>query len=145
MAQDDSNPKERDPRDPDTWMWDRARAMIERADRLQRTAFRPRRPGARRPNWEPPVDVFETEREVWLVVALPGVAPGDVQVELHENVFTVRGQRLLPDALRAASVHRLEIPHGLFERQVELPPGTYTLRRTQDAQGCLLVQLEKQS
>ena len=46
--------------------------MLARAERLNRELFRPRGLLARLPVWEPPVDVLETEREVLVLVALPG-------------------------------------------------------------------------
>jgi len=138
MAKDESSTH-----DPETWMWERARAMLERADRLQRTFFQPRKPGGRRPSWEPPVDVFETPEELWVLVALPGVDAEHVALEVDGPCVRVRGQRLLPEPLRRANVHRMEIPYGLFERVVELPPGRYELQQSQLSQGCLVFRLLK--
>ena len=128
-------------RDPETWMWQRARAILEQADRGQRPV-RPRESGGR-PTWEPPADVFETPTEVWVVVALPGVEPSDVSVEFDGQGVTVRGSRHLPSGFRGAGVHRLEIPHGHFERFVELPPGTYELGRHSAIDGCFFLRLVK--
>jgi HSP20 family molecular chaperone IbpA len=126
-------------------MWERARSLLEKADRLQRSFFEPQRPGMRRPSWEPPVDVFETPGEVWVLVVLPGVTPESVQVELVQNDVTVCGERALPAEFRSAVVHRLEIPHGRFERRVSLPPGSYELARRQLVNGCLFIGLAKLS
>jgi HSP20 family molecular chaperone IbpA len=49
--------------------------VLERADRLQRQFCQlgeNTRGGA---TWEPPIDVFKTEDQLIVVVALPGVAP----------------------------------------------------------------------
>jgi len=110
---------------------------------LQKNFFAPQRPGTRRPSWEPPADVFETQSEVWVLVVLPGVAPESVQVELFQNDVTVCGERALPPAFRSAVVHRLEIPHGRFERRVALPPGRYELARKELVNGCLFLGLTK--
>jgi len=40
-------------------------------------------------------------------------------------------------------VHRLEIPHGRFERRVALPPGSYEVERKELVNGCLLLGLKK--
>ena len=128
-------------KDPETWMWERAKAMLEQADRLHRSAFR--RPGTSRPSWEPPVDVFETATELWVVVALPGVDPDCVLVEVEGPEILVSGERALPAPFRRATVHRLEIPHGRFERRVELPPGAYELTQSRFAHGCLFLSLGK--
>ena len=124
-------------------MWERAKAMLEQADRLHRTAFAPRRPGTKRPSWEPPVDMFETATELWVLVALPGVQPDRVHIELAGSQLVVSGARLLPGAFRHATVHRLEIPHGRFERRVELPPGSYELAQHRFEHGCLFLNLSK--
>jgi HSP20 family molecular chaperone IbpA len=129
--------------DPETWMWERARALLERADRLQRGFFQPTRPGTTLPSWEPPVDVFETATELWVLVALPGVEPERVVVELGASELVVSGERDLPSAFRSAAVHRLEIPHGRFERRIGLPPGRYQRTQTQIVHGCLFVNLGK--
>ncbi len=129
--------------DPETWMWERARALLEQADRLQRGFCLPGRPGTTRPSWEPPVDVFETATELWVLVALPGVEPERVEVELTATHLVVSGERALPRAFRSAAVHRLEIPHGRFERRVGLPPGRYTRTQTEIVHGCLFVNLGK--
>lgn len=133
-------------KDPsETWMWERARSMLEQADRLQKSFFEPQRPGTRRPSWEPPADVFETEGEVWVLVVLPGVAPESVRVELFQQDVTVCGQRALPPAFRSAIVHRLEIPHGRFERRVTLPPGRYEIAHQELVNGCFFLGLTKLS
>ncbi|HEX6883108.1 MAG TPA: Hsp20/alpha crystallin family protein [Planctomycetota bacterium] len=134
---------EKDP--SETWMWERARSMLDQADKLQRTFFAPARPGTRAPSWAPPADVFETGTEVWVVVTLPGVAPETVQVEVFQNDVTICGLRAQPPAFRAATVHRLEIPHGRFERRVTLPPGHYELAHQELVLGCLFLGLTKRS
>jgi HSP20 family molecular chaperone IbpA len=134
---------EKDP--AETWMWERARSALEQADRIQRSFFAPQRPGTRHPSWEPPVDVFETQSEVWVLAVMPGVAPESLEVTLFANDVTVCGERALPPAFRSAVVHRLEIPHGRFERRVSLPPGTYELTRRELLNGCLFLGFTKTS
>jgi HSP20 family molecular chaperone IbpA len=134
---------EKDP--SETWMWERARTLLERADRIQKSFFAPQRPGTRHPSWEPPVDVFETQSEVWVLVVLPGVAPESVRVELFQSDITVCGERTQPPTFRSAVVHRLEIPHGRFERRVSLPPGTYEVTHRELVNGCLFLGLAKTS
>ena len=62
-------------RDPKHQMWAEACALLKQAEQLHRQFFEPAREGARAARWEPPVDMFETERELWIIAALPGVAP----------------------------------------------------------------------
>ena len=109
--------------DPRSWMWAEACAMIERADRLHREFFRPGGAATQVANWEPPLDIFETERELWIIAALPGVELPDLDVSVEGDVLFIAGQRRLPAAARGAAIHRLEIPHGRFERRIRLPAG----------------------
>jgi HSP20 family protein len=117
--------------------------MLERADRMQKSFFQPGQPGSRRPSWEPPVDIFETSTELWIQVALPGVEPEKVQVNVETSHVTVSGERVHSSAFRDAAVHRLEIPHGRFERRIELPPGSYELSQQELANGCLFLNFKK--
>jgi HSP20 family molecular chaperone IbpA len=44
---------------------------LDRAEQLHRQFFEPSREGGRHARWEPPMDVFETERQLLIIVALP--------------------------------------------------------------------------
>ena len=129
--------------DPETWMWAEACEMLARAERLHRHFFKPGQSRARLPTWEPPADVVETEREVLILVALPGVDPDRVEAAIDNGTLVVLGQRTLPAELREAVIHRLEIPLGRFERRIPLPGGRYETARRYAAHGCLLVALRK--
>ena len=97
----------------------------------------------RAPVWEPPVDVLETEREVLVLVALPGVDPDQVEAAIEDGDLVVAGERVLPRELRTAVIHRLELPQGRFERRVRLPAGRYAAVRRAMTNGCLVITLEK--
>ena len=128
------------------WMWADACEMLARAERLHSQFFEPRRsPAASRlPVWQPPADVLETEREVLILVALPGVDPNAVEAAIEDGTLFVAGVRALPAELRGAAIHRMELPQGRFERRVPLPPGRYSAAvRRSFAEGCLLVRLDK--
>jgi HSP20 family protein len=121
-------------------MWAQACEAIDRAERLHRQFFH-RAPAT--PCWEAPVDIFETDHLLTIVIALPGVNPDRVQVTLSAGVLIVSGERPLPDGLRNARIHRLEIPHGHFQRRIELPPARFELSGRHLADGCLMLQLQK--
>ena len=75
------------------WMWAEACDLIDRADRMHRQFFRLASSARTRAVWELPVDVFEDEREVVIVVALPGVAPQGVQATFDGDELFVRAER----------------------------------------------------
>lgn len=129
-------------RDLAAWMWADACEALVRAEQLHRQFFRPGIQG-RRPSWEPPIDIFETERELWIVAALPGVEARHVEIGIADRVLTIAGERRPPAAQRAASIHRMEIPLGRFERRIALPAGRFELTRRDLADGCLTLTLFK--
>lgn len=129
-------------RDPAARMWAEACRLIEQAERLHRQFFRFDRIAAR-PAWEPPVDVLEDDREIAVVVALPGVAPGEAEVVLDRDALLIRAERRVPFGDRAREIRRLEIPHGRFERRVPLPPIPLAPAGTRWVDGCLVVVLRK--
>jgi HSP20 family protein len=121
------------------WMWSEACDSLARAERLHRQFFQPRRPGT----WEPPVDILETEREVLLFFALPGVSIDKVEAIIDGSDLVVAGTRVLPPELRTAVIHRIELPQGRFERRVRLPAGRYRDVVRAAADGCLVITLRK--
>jgi HSP20 family molecular chaperone IbpA len=127
---------------PPQWMWSEALEMLERAERLHRRFAEPIL-SEKRIAWEPPVDILETEHEVLVFTALPGVAPEKVQAVIDDCCLVISGTRLLPRELRTARIHRLELPQGYFERRVPLPPGKYDLARRDSVNGILIVTVLK--
>ena len=128
-------------RDPKNQMWAEACAMLKQAEALHRQFFEPS-PGARAARWEPPVDVFETERQLWIIAALPGVAPEAVRVEIEGPTLIIAGVRPLPSKGRNANIVRLEIPYGRFERRITLSPHL-RLSERELANGCLVLTFAK--
>jgi HSP20 family protein len=128
---------------PNRWMWSEACDMLARAERLQREFFQLARSSSQLPIWEPPVDMLETETEVLVLMALPGVNPERVEAAIDGVDLVVAGCRELPAALRTAAIHRLELPQGRFERRLRLPAGRYTAVRRAMSDGCLMIALEK--
>ena len=130
-------------RDPNRWMWAEALQMLDEANRLQRRFFEVSVRPAAQPRWEPPVDVFESEDELWLFYALPGVQAGQVEATIEANELVVRGERQLPSVAHTTTIRRLELPHGRFERRITLPPGRYDLMTRELDRGHLVIGLRK--
>ena len=128
------------PRTAANLMWADALAIVARADRLHREFFRPAPAG-----WEPPVDLLETAGELILVAALPGVRVADVDLVISGGELAIVGTRRLPVMPGRTRIHRMELPHGHFERRVALPPGAYELAQRDLVDGCLTVVLRKLS
>ncbi len=130
-------------KNPINWMLSEAIATLARAERLHQQFVNLQPHGAARgPSWEPPIDVIETEREILIFVALPGVDPSEVGAVIENGILVVSGHRVLPAELRNARIHRLELPQGRFERRIALPLGRYTVTRFA-ANGCVGLRLTK--
>jgi len=129
-------------RNLETWMWAEACETLDKADRLHRQFFRRAVMHTKRPAWEPPIDVYETDYEFTIMVALPGVSPEHLKVMLEEGHLIIDGQRHLPDSSHAY-IRRLEIPYGRFERRIELPTGSFEIGANELVNGCLLISLRK--
>ena len=129
--------------DPTGWMWIHACEVIVKAERLQRQFFQPSASQHALAVWEPPVDVFEDEGEIVIVVAMPGVAAERVQVTHEADTLVVRGMRPLSLSGSRQRVRQLEIPYGAFERRIKLPQGCLEVAPPELAQGCLTLRLRK--
>ncbi len=130
-------------KDPINWMLSEAIGSLARAERMRQQFFvLQSKAGPREACWEPPIDVLETETELLILVALPGVDPERVEAVIESGVLVVSGQRTLPAELRSARIHRLELPQGRFERQIALPAGRYAISRFA-VNGCIVFRLAK--
>jgi HSP20 family molecular chaperone IbpA len=129
-------------RDPNEWMWERASELLDRADRAQRRFFS-LSTRATRACWVPPIDVFENGADILILVALPGVREGDVEVALDRRDLLVTAHRGVPDVPSAGAVQRLEIPQGCFERRIPLATGTYEMVERTLRDGCLWLRLRR--
>lgn len=127
------------PPDLEAWMWAEACEALARAERLQREFFRP----GVKPSWEPPVDIFDTGDALWIVAALPGVAAPSVEIGVADGALTISGERRPPPQQRDATIHRIEIPRGRFERRIALPGGRYEMVRRDVRDGCLTLVLRR--
>ena len=130
-------------RNPTSWMWAQACDLLDDAEQVHRQFFRLAASGSTQALWEPPVDVFEDEREFIIVVALPGVARECVDISLESGSLVVRAERGIPAAVSRCAVRRLEIPYGFFERRIELPPGRFEVGTSECIDGCLVLRMRK--
>ena len=110
--------------------WEPARelhTMQNEMNRLFSTFFDSTTPGngsqvaGRR--WIPAMDLVESDDKFVLKVDLPGLAEGDVNVELEDNVLTISGERKAEHEQRKDSYYRVERSFGRFSRSLTLPEG----------------------
>ena len=130
-------------RNPHSWMWAEACEMLAQADRLHRQFFALGADGNKRSHWEPPTDVFESDKEIQVITALPGVEASHIRVSFDGAALIVEAIRPQPVRTKSAAVHRLEIPYWRFARRIPLPSGRYELVEQSYVNGCLTLKLER--
>lgn len=99
------------------------RDMQSEMDRLFGEAFgRVARTGGS--EWSPAMDVVTENGEIKIRAELPGVKREDVNVDLHNGVLTVSGERREEQERRSDAGYLIrERRHGSFRRSMTLPEG----------------------
>jgi HSP20 family protein len=101
--------------------WDPFREMTQvqnRFDRLWGSVL-----ADRHESWLPAVDVYDTKDAVVLKAELSGMDPGDIQIEVEDNVLTIKGERKFEEKIDEGRYYRVERRFGSFERSLALPQG----------------------
>ena len=99
--------------------WDPFREMTSlqgQVDRLVDSMW-----SGRQESWVPAVDVFDEHDAVVLKAELPGVKPDDIQIEVEDNVLTIKGERTFSEKVDDERYHRVERRFGSFQRSLALP------------------------
>ena len=130
-------------RNPTAWMWAEACELLEQAERMHRQFFRLSASERARPVWEPPVDVFEDNTEIVIVVALPGVSSERIEVSIESGTLVIRAESRVRFGGAHCEIRRMEIPYGRFERRIALPAVALEASTRQWADGCLTLSLRK--
>jgi HSP20 family protein len=74
-------------------------------------------------SWIPAIDIVENDNEYVLRADLPGISEDDINIELHNDVLTVSGERKSEHEERKQGYYRVERRSGSFRRSVRLPEG----------------------
>ena len=69
----------------------------------------------------PKVDVSESEREIQIVAELPGLKQEDVELNLDNDLLTLRGETSTSRDEKDKQYHLSERSYGRFERSFRLP------------------------
>ena len=72
----------------------------------------------------PPVEAWTDPeaKKFYLRVAVPGIEPKEVKVEVQGNVLTISGERKHVET-KALTYHQREFTYGAFQRVLTLPEG----------------------
>ena len=75
-------------------------------------------------NWQPQVDITETENAYKAHAEIPGVSPPDADVTLHNGTLTVKGEKTTSHEHEQGETKHRERTYGSFSRQFTLPETT---------------------
>ncbi len=73
------------------------------------------------PVWHPPLDCYETDTEVVMVMEIAGMQEKDFTIALNGNILTIHGDRNEKVDPSRVAFHHMEINYGRFERNLHLP------------------------
>jgi len=74
-------------------------------------------------NLMPTMDVSETDKEIEITAELPGLQDKDVQINVADNVLSIRGEKKAEKEQKDKNYRLVERSYGSFERSLELPEG----------------------
>lgn len=101
--------------------------------------------------WKPNVNLYETDKAYLVCVDLAGVEKHEIDVTVEQQILHIHGTRAVPTfkgltAKTRFRVHLMEIDHGQFSRDVELPANVEQGRITASHRdGMLWIELPKSS
>lgn len=97
--------------------WDPVRDLL----RLQEDLNHLFEHAGRREAAHPALNVWTSDEGAHLEAELPGVTASDIELTVHGDTLTLRGNRAAPQAQDGVTLHRQERWHGSFLRTVQLP------------------------
>ena len=71
----------------------------------------------------PSMDISETDKMIEITAELPGLEKKDVELNVTENLLTIRGEKKNEREEKNKDYHLVERSYGAFSRSVELPSG----------------------
>ncbi len=71
--------------------------------------------------WQPPTDVYETEKNIIVEMAVSDLRPEDISVLFSDQTLTVSGKRDDNSAHQKVCFYQVEIRYGYFERKIKIP------------------------
>jgi len=97
--------------------------MQEEMNRFFDDFFGEQRRGLAEGAWLPAVDVSETESELVVRAELPGMSHEDIEINVQDNILTLKGEKKQEKKEEKENFHRLERSYGSFSRSFSLPAG----------------------
>lgn len=100
---------------------DRFNYLRQQIDRLFEEPFGSLRGLAGEGMFEPDVDMTERDKDILVTAELPGIDQKDVQIEVDEDMLTIRGEKRSEESGEQGGRRWKERSYGKFERSIQLP------------------------
>lgn len=71
--------------------------------------------------FRPTIDVVDEEQSIKVTAELPGMKKDDIELQLHDDVLTLRGEKKNVEESRENGVFRTERFYGAFHRNIPMP------------------------
>jgi HSP20 family protein len=106
--------------------WEPLRDLLSIQDRMnklfEQTLSRSRaEEGIAASIWTPAVDIYETPDTIMIQAELPGLSTGDIEIGIHDNTLTLKGERRFAKEVQEENYLRIERAYGAFQRLFTLP------------------------
>jgi HSP20 family protein len=72
-------------------------------------------------DWHPIVDVYDNDENIVIKAELPGIDKKDINIDVKDNVLTLKGERSYDNEVKKDKYYRRERSFGRFERAFQLP------------------------
>jgi len=111
---------------PETARWDpfhQLSSLRDEIDRLFESPFSALSEGLQpfMSGWSPALDLYEDKDNFLLKAELPGMKKDEIEIQLHDGVLTLSGERKEEKKSEGADIHRSERFVGRFQRTLTLP------------------------
>ena len=104
--------------------WEPFRGLSTLQEQMNRlfedTLFRGRSDESALTTWAPAVDIYETENALVVKADLPDVNEKDLDIQVENNILTIRGERKFERDVKEDNYLRVERAYGSFSRSFSL-------------------------
>jgi len=104
--------------------WEPFRGLSTLQEQMNRlfedTLFRGRSDESALTAWAPAVDIYETENSLVVKADLPDVNEKDLDIQVENNILTIRGERKFERDVKEDNYLRVERAYGSFSRSFSL-------------------------
>jgi len=72
-------------------------------------------------DWNPSLDLMETEDSLAAEIEVPGINPGDINISVTPDLLTVTGEKKQEPGAQEKNYHVMERAYGRLSRSIALP------------------------